>query len=106
MEDPEWTPPPPPQDDSMFSSGTREFYAKEIRSGATKALVFGLLSIFCCPPIFGYYAYTTAQEVLVNIDVYEVEESKKGMAQAGKILAIVGIVFWVIGIVFRIASAR
>jgi len=68
-------------------------------------LVFGVLSIFCCPPIFAYFAYTTAQEVLSNIDIYEVEEGKKGMAQAAKVLALVGIVIWVISIIIRVLLA-
>jgi hypothetical protein len=105
MQDPNnagWVPPPPP-DDSMFSSGTREYYAEAIRKGSTKALVYGILCIFCCPPIFGYFAYTTAEEVLTNIAIYQVEENRKGMAQAGKILAIIGIVLWVIGVIARIA---
>jgi hypothetical protein len=99
----EWTPPPPPED-SIFSSGTRAYYAEEIRKGATKALVFGILSILCCPPIFAYLGYTTAQEVLANIDLYQVEENKRGFAQAGKVLSIVGIVLWVLGLVVRIAG--
>ena len=101
MENPEWTPPPPPQEDSIFSAGTREYYAEKIRKDATKALVFGILSIFCCPPVFAYMGYNTAQEVLTNIDVYEVEEGKKGLAQAGKVLSIVGVVVWVISITIR-----
>lgn len=103
MNNPDWTPPPPPQDDSIFSQGTREYYAEEIRKGATKALIFGILSIFCCPPIFAYLGYTTAQEVLANIDIYQVEEGKKGLAQAGKILSIVGVVLWVFGTIARLA---
>ncbi len=98
----EWTAPPPP-DDSIFSSSTRDHYAAEIRNGATKALVFGILSILCCPPIFGYLGYTTAQEVLTNIDIYQVEENRKGLAQAGKVLSIVGVVLWGVGLIARLA---
>lgn len=102
----EWTPPPPPQEESMFSQGTREYYAKEISSGATKAFIFGILSIFCCPPIFAYFGYTIAQEVLTNIDIYQVGENKRGLAQAGKILSIVGVVLWIVGVILRIALNR
>ena len=77
----------------------------EIRSGSNKALIFGILSIFCCPPIFAYYAYTTADEVITNIAVYEVEQNRRGMAQAGKVLAIAGVVLWVIGIILRVTAA-
>ena len=100
----EWTPPPPPED-SIFSSGTREYYAAEIRKGATKALVFGILSVFCCPPIFAYFGYSTAQEVLANIDLYQVEENKKGLAQAAKVLSIAGVALWVLGLVLRLSGA-
>ena len=103
--DNEWAPPPPPQEDALHSQGTLEYYAAEIRSGSNKALVFGMLSIFCCPPIFAYLAYTTADEVITNIAVYEVEEGRRGMAQTGKVLAIIGIVLWVVGIILRIGLA-
>jgi len=102
----EWAPPPPPQhENALHSQGTLEYYAAEIRSGSNKALIFGILSIFCCPPIFAYYAYTTADEVITNIAVYEVEQNRRGMAQAGKVLAIIGIVLWVIGIILRVTGA-
>ena len=105
MENQNWTPPPPPQEEgSIFGSTTREHYAQEVKKGAMKALVFGILSIFCCPPIFAYLAYTTAQETLANIDIYEVGQNQKALAQAGKILAIIGIVLWVVGIFIRIAA--
>ena len=90
----------------MFSAGTREYYADEIRKGATKALIFGLLSIFCCPPIFAYLGYTTSQQVLTNIDIYQVEQNRKSLAQAGKVLSIIGVVLWVIGLIFRIAGMQ
>ena len=100
----EWTPPPPPRDDSMFSAGTREYYAEKVRKDSVKALVFGLLSVFCCPPIFAYFSFNTASEVITNIEVYEVEEGKRGLAQAAKVLAIIGLVLWVIGLIFRVAG--
>lgn len=102
----EWTPPPPPEENSIFSAGTREHYADEIRKESTKALVFGILSIFCCPPIFAYLAWSKAQEVMANIDIYEVEEGRRGMAQVAKVLAVTGIVLWVVGTIFRIATAQ
>jgi len=99
----DWTPPPPP-DDSIFSSGTREYYAEEIRKGATKALVFGILSILCCPPIFAYLGYTTAQDVIANIEIYQIGEDKRGLAQTGKILSIIGVGLWVLALVGRVGG--
>ncbi len=104
MEEKEWTPPPPPEapKDSLYSQGTLEYYEKEISTGAVKSLVFGILSIGCCPPLFAYLGYTTAQEVLTNIDIYEVGEGKRGLAQIGKILSIAGVILWIIGIILRV----
>lgn len=99
----DWTPPPPPED-SIFSSGTRQYYAAEINKGATKALIFGILSILCCPPIFAYLGYTTAQEVITNIEIYQVGEDKRGMAQAGKVLSLVGVALWVLGLIVRLSG--
>jgi len=104
--DENWTPPPPPDDGSIFSAGTREYYAAEIRKESTKALIFGILSIFCCPPIFAYLAFSKAQEVISNIEICEVEEGRRGMATCAKVLAIVGIVLWVASLVIRIATAN
>ncbi len=105
MQDPNnpgWTPPPPP-DDSIFGGGTRQHYAEEIRKGTNKALIYAALSIFCCPPIFAYLGFTTAQEVLTNIDIYQVEEGRRSMAQLAKVLSIVGVVLWVIGMIARVS---
>lgn len=105
MNNTEWTPPPPPQEDSIFGDGTRQYYAEKIRKDTTKALVLAILSLFCCGLIFGWFAYTTAQEALTNIDVYEVEQDKRGMAQAAKVISIIGMVLWVCGIFARIFFA-
>ena len=51
-------------------------------------------------------AYTTAEEVITNIDLYQVEEGKRSLAQIGKALAIAGVVLWVIGVIFRVATIR
>ncbi|MEZ5423205.1 MAG: hypothetical protein R2682_08950 [Pyrinomonadaceae bacterium] len=98
----DWTPPPPPQDNSMFSPQTREFYAGQIRKDSVKALVLSLVGFVCCPPVLAYFAWNTAQEVIMNIDLYQVEEGRKGLAQAAKILAIASIIFWVFGVIVRI----
>ena len=104
IENNEWKPPPPPENDSMFSSGTREFYAEKIKTEANKALVCGILSLLCCPPVFAFLAINSANEALSDIDLYDVSHDRRGLAQAGKILAAVGIVVWVVGLIFRISN--
>ncbi|KXK04223.1 MAG: hypothetical protein UZ17_ACD001000918 [Acidobacteria bacterium OLB17] len=89
----------------MFSTQTREFYAESIKKDSVKALLLSLIGFVCCPPVFAYFAWNTAQEVLVNIDVYEVEEGRRGMAQAAKVLAVASIILWVIAVIIRVLSA-
>lgn len=101
----DWTAPPPPQDDSMFSPQTREYYAEQIRKDSVKALVLSIIGFVCCPPIFAYFAWNTAQEVISNIELYQVEEGRKGMAQAAKVLAIASIGLWAVGVFLRILAA-
>ena len=86
----------------MFSPQTREFYAGQIRKDSVKALVLSLVGFVCCPPVLAYFAWNTAQEVIMNIDLYQVEEGRKGLAQAAKVLAIASIIFWVFGVIVLI----
>jgi hypothetical protein len=105
MENPEWTPPPPPDESSIYSASTRDHYAEEIKKQATKALIFGILSLVCCPLIFSFMGYNAANEALLNIDLYEVGQDKRGIAQAGKVLSIVGAVLWIVSVIIRIMLA-
>src|SRR4051812_47447765 len=105
MQNQNWTPPPPPDDGSIFSSGTREYYAQEAGKKATQSLIFGILSIFCCGLIFGILGLNAANDALSNIATYDVAHDKKGLATAGKIISIVGLVLWVIGVIIRILLA-
>lgn len=105
MENPQWTPPPPPQDDSIFSSGTRDHYAQEISKKATQSLIFGILSLFCCGIIFGILGYNAGNEAINNIEIYDVAHDKRGIAQAGKIISIIGLVLWGLSIIVRILLA-
>lgn len=50
-----------------------------------EALVFGILSFFCCPLVFGPLAISRGNE------------SRSAMGTAGKILGIVGICIWALG---------
>jgi hypothetical protein len=103
MNNPEWTPPPPPQEDnSLFSAGTRDYYTAEAGKQATKALIFGILSLVCCPLIFGILGYMAANEAINNIEMYEVAQDKKALATVGKVLSIIGMVLWGVSIVVRI----
>ncbi|GAE87294.1 hypothetical protein [Acetivibrio straminisolvens] len=50
------------------------------------ALIFGILSIFCCAIIFGPLA------------IVKGNESNSSVGKAGKILGIIGLCLWALGI--------
>lgn len=89
----------------MFSSTTRERYAQEIGKKANQSLIFGILSLFCCGLIFGFLGLSAANDALNNIATYDVAHDKKGIATAGKVVSIVGIVLWIVGIIVRVLIA-
>jgi len=105
MQNQEWTPPPPPDDGSIYSAGTREYYAKEIGRKAMNSLILGIISLFCCGIIFGIIGLNAANEALTNIEIYDVAHDKKALATAGKVISIIGIVLWGLGIIVRILIA-
>src|SRR5664279_4447423 len=89
--DPDWAPPPPPED-PIFSSGTRDFYEKEIGIKARNSAIFGILSLVCCGFIFGFFGYSAGNDAINYIDTYDVGHDKRGLAQIGRTLSIIGFV--------------
>lgn len=85
----------------------RDIYPSEIiRRGthpeATKALIFGILGIFCCL-IFDILAIVKGSEAIRDIE-NNPEYDGLGMARAGRIIGIVGLVLHVLGAIAKISS--
>ncbi|UWV47111.1 DUF4190 domain-containing protein [Acetivibrio thermocellus] len=72
------------------NTGRSNYYSAESDNAGIQALVFGILSIFCCSIIFGPLA------------IVKSNESDSTMAKAGRILGIIGLVLWVLGIILRV----
>ncbi len=71
---------------------------------ATHALIFGVLSLLCCPPIFGILAITKgmeAQKLCREDDRF----TGAGLGLAGVILGIIGIILWGLGLILRFSGA-
>ena len=100
-DDQPWTPPPPPED-QIFSAETREYYAKEIGTRARNSLIFGILSLLCCGLIFGFLGYAAGNDAINTIDTYGVGLEKRGMAQTGRTLSVIGLVVWLASLVLLI----
>lgn len=75
---------------------------KEIASQATTSLVVGIISIFCCGIILGWFAIYRGNKALTLIQQYGVGQQHKTNATAGKIIGIVAIVLNVIGFAIQI----
>ena len=63
-------------------------------TNATAILVLGILSILCCAPcgIVSLIMYLTGKNNILP--------EKAGMAKAGFICSIIGIVLWIVGIIY------
>ncbi|HEX9060305.1 MAG TPA: DUF4190 domain-containing protein [Clostridia bacterium] len=91
----------------------RDIYPTEIISRGThpeakNALIFGIISIFCCAVVFGPMAIVKGSDAIRDIENNPGYEGL-GMAKAGRILGIIGLVLWVliiIGRASRYASLR
>lgn len=88
--------------DSEISRST-ETVPKGRHPDASQALIFGILSIFCCAVIFGPIAISRANKAIKDIDS-DPGYTGREMANAGKIIAIVGLCLWGLGILIQIAS--
>ncbi len=68
-------------------------------SKATMAVVFGVLGIICCG-LLAPVAWYLANGELEQINAGRIAESNRGMAQAAKILGIIGTILLVLGLLW------
>jgi hypothetical protein len=77
-------------------------YAAPQNTAGTTALVTGIVGILCCG-LVSIIAIWQGRKGMALAD--SGQATNRGVAQAGFILGIVGVVLWVIGIVVRVAGA-
>jgi hypothetical protein len=68
-------------------------------------LVFGILSLFCCPLIFGSLAISFANTDLAKMDDGTMDDSGAGLTKAGRVIGIVGLILWACWMVLRVVLA-
>ncbi len=68
-------------------------------STGTRILVFGILSLFCCAPIFGTLAIIQGNQAMAS---GALEESDRNLANIGKILGIVGLALFVVAMIVNV----
>ena len=90
---------------------SRDYDDRPVRGGGkphrgTMILIFGILSLICCPIIFGVLALIMGQADLKEMDAGRMDPSGRGMTKAGVILGIVGLVLGVVGTILNFTVFR
>jgi hypothetical protein len=102
--DPFIPPPPPPLPsigDSFYEPHVLEQKAKQVKDDMRTSLILGLLGLFCCGFVLGYFAYRRADDAVETIDIYGVLRERRSMAVALKVLGIFDIVGSILVIIGR-----
>jgi hypothetical protein len=91
-------PPPPPPGYGAPVSG----YAAPQNSAGTTALVTGIIGLLCCG-ILSIVAIFQGRKGMALAD--SGQATNRGVAQAGFVLGIIGVILWVVGVIIRLTSA-
>jgi hypothetical protein len=106
--DPFIPPPPPPHPpigDPLYPPHVLEQKAKQVKDDMRTSLILGLIGLFCCGFILGYFAFRRASDATETIDIYGVLTERRSMAVALKVLGIFDIVGSILVIIGRFAIA-
>jgi hypothetical protein len=77
----------------------------ETNKSAMWSLILGIISPLCCGIVLGPVAIALSRRGKTEIAYSRGQQTGDGMATAGLVLGIVGIVVWTLGIIARIALA-
>ncbi len=93
-------PPPPPPPPGGYGYGAQPPYGMppQDHPKAQTAMILGILGIVCCS-ILAIPAYIIGNNAVQEIDRSGGQLGGRGMANAGKIMGIIGIVLMIAGIV-------
>ncbi len=99
------TPPPPPPPPTGPPPGYQPYSASvpQNHRKATLSLVFGILGMFCIPIVFSFLAIMYGRQAKMEIDRAPGVYRNRGMAAAGYVLGILGLVFGVLLIAYRVS---
>lgn len=78
--------------------------SQRIKSLANKSLLFGLLGLFCCGPLFGPLAIHYANQAEAAVILDESGAPSRNIYKAGRVLGYLGIVLWVLSLIFRLGG--
>ncbi len=107
-QDPFIPPPPPPQPpigDPLYPPHVLQQKAQQVRDDMRTSLILGLLGLFCCGFILGYFSFRRANDAIETIDIYGVLTERRSMAVALKVLGIFDIVGSILVIIGRFTLA-
>lgn len=92
-------PPPPPPPGYGQQPGYGYGPPPQDHPKAQLALIFGILGVVCCG-VFSIPAFIIGNNAVKEIDASGGMIGGRGMANAGKILGIIGMVFLALGLVY------
>ena len=92
-------------DSALVSNAPPAAVLSSINGEATSALVFGILGLIICGPIFGSMAISKGNSVFSQLDRYPLfQGGPRGRARAGQILGWIAWIFFVVAIFGRLAT--
>jgi len=89
----------------MYPQDVLEQKAKQVKEDMRTSLILGVLGLFCCGFILGFFAYRRADNAVETIDIYGVLRERRSMAVALKVLGIFDIVGSILVIIGRFTLA-
>lgn len=92
----------PPPGFRPYSGGNE--YRPVAHRKATSALVLGIVGMLCCPIVFSVMAIVFGSQAKNEIDRDPSAYSNRGMATAGIVLGVVGLIFGVLLLIYRFNS--
>jgi hypothetical protein len=95
-----YPPPPPPPP----GAGGYGYVEQQTNKKAIWALVLGILSLVCCGLFAGIPAIILGQMAKSEIDTSGGLQSGRGMAVAGFVLGIIGVVWTVVALIVEVST--
>jgi hypothetical protein len=80
--------------------------ARTVASNARNALIFGLIGLVICAPVFGSMAISNGNAAIAVLDRYPLHDGPRGKARAGVVLGWAGWTLLVVGFLIKVLNVR
>jgi hypothetical protein len=80
--------------------------AKTAASNARDAIIYGILGMFICAPVFGSMAVSSGKTAIEILDRYPLYDGPRGKARTGMVLGYIAWGLLILGVVIRLSSVH